>query len=107
MKNVSLDSSGKVELEDWVQVSRWIVSADVLTGTAALAIALRQGTSVCSTASTAPYLIRYRLQTSKGKVTVKGTAGTNATHTINEDERSSFTDHINAVGNLLATAKSF
>ena len=28
---------------------------------------------------------------------MKGTAGTNSQHTINEDERRSFTDHINAV----------
>jgi plastin-1 len=28
---------------------------------------------------------------------VKGTAGTNALHSVNEDERRSFTDHINGV----------
>jgi hypothetical protein len=33
----------------------------------------------------------------KGKIAVQGTKGTNAQHTINEDERRSFTDHINAV----------
>lgn len=48
-----------------------------------------------------------RLETTKGKISVKGTAGTNAQHTINEDERRSFTDHINGVGdddqNLLMT----
>jgi len=38
-----------------------------------------------------------RLETNKGKISVKGTAGTNAQHTINEDERRSFTDHINGV----------
>lgn len=40
---------------------------------------------------------RHRTTAHKGKVTVKGTVGTNATHTINEDERTSFTDHINGV----------
>jgi hypothetical protein len=37
------------------------------------------------------------LESNKGKISVKGTAGTNASHTINEDERTSFTDHINGV----------
>lgn len=32
-----------------------------------------------------------------GKIAVKGTVGSNASHTMNEDERSSFTAHINGV----------
>ena len=40
------------------------------------------------------------LESNKGKISVKGTAGTNASHTINEDERTSFTDHINGVCRL-------
>ena len=42
-------------------------------------------------------LISTRLESNKGKISVKGTAGTNAQHTVNEDERRSFTDHINGV----------
>ena len=38
-----------------------------------------------------------RLETNKGRIAVKGTAGSNSTHSINEDERRSFTDHINGV----------
>ena len=37
------------------------------------------------------------LETNKGRIAVKGTAGTNAQHTVNEDELASFTDHINGV----------
>jgi hypothetical protein len=39
-----------------------------------------------------------RLETSKGRIAVKGTAGSNSTHSMDEDERRSFTDHINGVG---------
>lgn len=37
------------------------------------------------------------IESVKGRIAVRGTAGTNSQHTINEDERRSFTDHINAV----------
>ncbi|WWD21610.1 hypothetical protein CI109_106096 [Kwoniella shandongensis] len=74
LKSVNIDSSGKVELEDWVQLH-----------------------SLLKAAKSHPLL-----ETNKGRISVKGTAGTNAQHTINEDERRSFTDHINGV---LATDK--
>ncbi|CDO75625.1 hypothetical protein BN946_scf184840.g8 [Trametes cinnabarina] len=60
LKHVSVDSSGKVELEDWVE------SKEAL------------------------------LPSKKGKVTVHG-SNANVSHTINEDERAEFTNHINAV----------
>lgn len=45
-----------------------------------------------------PYFtLTHRLESNKGRIAVKGTAGTNSQHTINEDERRSFTDHINGV----------
>ncbi|WVQ83180.1 hypothetical protein IAT38_005319 [Cryptococcus sp. DSM 104549] len=69
LKNVNIDSSGRVELEDWVQLH-----------------------SLLKAAKSQPLL-----ETNKGRISVKGTAGTNAQHTINEDERRSFTDHINGV----------
>lgn len=69
LKNVNIDSSGRVEMEDWVQLH-----------------------SLLRASKTQPLL-----ETTKGKISVKGTAGTNAQHTINEDERRSFTDHINGV----------
>ncbi|WWC59627.1 uncharacterized protein I303_102186 [Kwoniella dejecticola CBS 10117] len=69
LKHVNIDASGRVELEDWVQLH-----------------------SLLRAPKNAP-----ALETSKGRISVKGTAGTNAQHTINEDERRSFTDHINGV----------
>ncbi|KAJ8455021.1 hypothetical protein ONZ51_g12688 [Trametes cubensis] len=68
LKHVSVDSSGKVELEDWVElnVKLHAQSKDAL------------------------------LTTKKGKVTVQG-SNANVSHTINEDERAEFTNHINAV----------
>jgi plastin-1 len=66
-----------VEVEDWVQLHSL----------------LKQG-------------VANSMEAKKGKVTVKGTAGTNAQHTINEDERRSFTEHINAVSDIRFTWKS-
>ncbi|KII84639.1 hypothetical protein PLICRDRAFT_179448 [Plicaturopsis crispa FD-325 SS-3] len=68
LKNVSVDASGKVELEDWVELNVKLRSS-------------RQ-TSV--------------LPTKAGKVTVQG-ANANTSHTINQDERAEFTNHINGV----------
>ncbi|KAH8115933.1 calponin [Phellopilus nigrolimitatus] len=68
LKDVSVDASGKVELEDWVELVAKLKKDKT--------------TSV--------------LPTRAGKVTVKG-SNANVSHTINEDERSSFTHHINSV----------
>ena len=66
LKDVSLDASGRIEIEDYVDlVSR-----------------LRKGSHAEAGVAT------------KGKVTVKGSHGS-AQHTINEDERTEFTRHIN------------
>ncbi|KAF7349338.1 hypothetical protein MSAN_01723400 [Mycena sanguinolenta] len=66
LKQVSVDASGKVELEDWVELN----------------VKMRSSTAT--------------LATKAGKVTVKG-SNANVSHTINEDERSEFTNHINSV----------
>ncbi|KAF8067905.1 calponin homology domain-containing protein [Lyophyllum atratum] len=68
LKGVSVDASGKVELEDWVELN----------------VKLRSSATSSS------------LTTKAGKVTVKG-SNANVSHTINEDERSEFTNHINLV----------
>ncbi|CAE6448097.1 unnamed protein product [Rhizoctonia solani] len=68
LKGVSIDASGKVELEDWVEL------VTKLRTTRAATI----------------------LPTKAGKVTVQG-SNANVSHTINEDERSEFTIHINGV----------
>ncbi|KAJ7637241.1 calponin homology domain-containing protein [Mycena polygramma] len=66
LKKVSVDASGKVELEDWVELNVKMRSA------------------------------RATLTTKAGKVTVQG-SNANVSHTINEDERTEFTNHINSV----------
>ncbi|KAG6907972.1 hypothetical protein DXG01_006697 [Tephrocybe rancida] len=68
LKSVSVDASGKVELEDWVELN----------------VKLRSQAASSS------------LTTKAGKVTVKG-SNANVSHTINEDERTEFTNHINLV----------
>ncbi|KAJ7059808.1 calponin homology domain-containing protein [Mycena amicta] len=65
LKKVSVDASGKVELEDWVELN----------------VKMRSGRA---------------LVTKAGKVTVQG-SNANVSHTINEDERTEFTNHINSV----------
>ncbi|ORX33979.1 putative Fimbrin [Kockovaella imperatae] len=67
LKSVNVDSSGRLEVEDWVQLHSLLKAG------------------------------KNNLESNKGKISVKGTAGTNAQHTVNEDERRSFTDHINGV----------
>ncbi|EGO03365.1 hypothetical protein SERLA73DRAFT_174829 [Serpula lacrymans var. lacrymans S7.3] len=66
LKHVSVDASGKVELEDWVELN------------------VKMRTQSHTTTSKA------------GKVTVQG-SNANVSHTINDDERSEFTNHINGV----------
>ncbi|KAH7921167.1 fimbrin [Leucogyrophana mollusca] len=68
LKHVSVDASGKVELEDWVELN----------------VKLRTQSKGAG------------LSTKAGKVTVQG-SNANVSHTINEDERTEFTNHINGV----------
>ncbi|KAG8707721.1 hypothetical protein FRC08_000328 [Ceratobasidium sp. 394] len=68
LKGVSVDASGKVELDDWVELVTKLRAARAST----------------------------ILPTKAGKVTVQG-SNANVSHTINEDERSEFTIHINGV----------
>jgi plastin-1 len=78
-----VDASGKVELEDWVEVrllSRFTIQSHLIVGQ--LNVKLRSQTS--------------SLTTKAGKVTVRG-SNANVSHTINEDERREFTNHINGV----------
>ncbi|KAF8649506.1 hypothetical protein AX16_005758 [Volvariella volvacea WC 439] len=68
LKHVSVDASGKVELEDWVELN----------------VKLRSQAA------------KSAISTKAGKVTVQG-SNANVSHTINEDERTEFTNHINGV----------
>ncbi|EEB90183.1 hypothetical protein MPER_11645, partial [Moniliophthora perniciosa FA553] len=67
LKHVSVDASGKVELEDFVELN----------------VKLRTKA-------------KSAISTKAGKVTVQG-SNANVSHTINEDERREFTNHINLV----------
>ncbi|EKD03637.1 fimbrin [Trichosporon asahii var. asahii CBS 8904] len=69
MKSVNIDASGRLEVEDWVQLHSL----------------LRQNKQ------------HPVLEAHKGRIAVKGTGGTSTQHTVNEDELRSFTDHINGV----------
>ncbi|TFY69855.1 hypothetical protein EVJ58_g173 [Rhodofomes roseus] len=68
LKHVQVDASGKLELEDWVELNAKLKTQ-------------------------APASV---LPSHKGKVTVQG-SNANVSHTINEDERAEFTNHINSV----------
>ncbi|PPR03641.1 hypothetical protein CVT24_007755 [Panaeolus cyanescens] len=67
LKHVSVDASGKVELDDWVELNVKLKSQS-----------------------------KAGITTKAGKVTVQG-SNANVSHTINEDERAEFTNHINLV----------
>ncbi|KAF8991758.1 calponin homology domain-containing protein [Cyathus striatus] len=67
LKHVSVDASGKVELEDWVELN----------------VKLRSQA-------------KPGISKKAGKVTVQG-SNANVSHTLNEDERKEFTNHINTV----------
>ena len=82
-----MDASGKVELEDWVEVrAAFFPSRErgLTASSSQLNVKLRQQAPAVALPSKA------------GKVTVAG-SNANVAHTINEDERSEFTHHINSV----------
>lgn len=92
LKEVELDSSRRVELEDYVGlISKLRVSSPAqkrMSGTPAQApgiVAERTGGHARSTSGAGG-----------GRIQVQGSSA-NITHTINEDERTEFTRHINAV----------
>lgn len=117
MKQVELDSSRRVELEDYVDVTPskptsslllGIHIAEALTFTLLCALQLvarlrntsfapSQRSSGPVPTSAAPTGARHVSKGSiGGKIHVQGSSA-NVTHTINEDERTEFTRHINAV----------
>jgi plastin-1 len=103
LKDVELDSSRRVELEDYVDLVSKLRSAPAEGARAATTpAAVIQGAGAGTGAS------RHVSKGSVGgRIHVQGSSS-NVTHTINEDERTEFTRHINAVlagdadvGNLL------
>jgi plastin-1 len=94
LKHVSVDASGKVELEDWVEVR-----SDFYTLHSP--VSSRYSHPTIYTIPIGQLNVKLRSQTSSittraGKVTVQG-SNANVSHTINEDERREFTNHINGV----------
>ncbi|KAL4761883.1 fimbrin [Aspergillus foveolatus] len=86
LKEVELDSSRRVELEDYVDLIAKLRSGS------ALSEPVRDPVSAA-----APGAARHVSKGSVGgKIHVQGSSS-NVTHTINEDERTEFTRHINAV----------
>lgn len=83
LKNVDLDSSRRVELEDFIDLISKLRVSDQVKAAAA-------------SKGPAPPVPGHGRHAS-GQIKVEGTRGTGATvHTINEDERTEFTRHINA-----------
>ncbi|WEW57944.1 fimbrin [Emydomyces testavorans] len=80
LKEVELDSSRRVELEDYVD----------------LIAKVRSSGNVAAAGNVAPARGHVSKGSIGGKIHVQGSSA-NVTHTINEDERTEFTRHINAV----------
>lgn len=97
LKTVSIDSSGQVELDDFVDLVDKLRS-----GAGATAGQVHRGGALSGLMGGAAPASSAQAQSSAahagggGKVLVKG-SNTNITHSINEDERTEFTRHINQV----------
>ncbi|MCJ1352699.1 MAG: Fimbrin, actin-bundling protein [Icmadophila ericetorum] len=95
LKEVELDSSRRVELDDYVDLISKIRSSGpvhkpMTTGRA------RGQSNAGEAASALPSPGHQSKGSTSGRIQVQGSSA-NVTHTINEDERTEFTRHINAV----------
>ncbi|KAF2011883.1 plastin-3 [Aaosphaeria arxii CBS 175.79] len=96
LKEVELDSSRRVELEDYVDlISKLRESSPAQQRMHTGPTRARAGTGPGSAPAT-PGHARGPSTGGGGKIHVQGSSA-NVTHTINEDERTEFTRHINAV----------
>lgn len=97
LKAVSVDASGAVELDDFVDlVSKLREGAGASAGQVHRGGALSGLMGAAGTSASASASSGASAQSGGGKVLVKG-SNTNITHSINEDERTEFTRHINQV----------
>lgn len=102
LKNVSVDASGRVELEDYVELvaklrennGRALPSADILKIPKRVGGAAPAAASGGDDSNAGAFKPGHR-HTSSNIVVSGSTSG--VTHTINEEERSEFTRHINGV----------
>ncbi|KAE8361025.1 calponin homology domain-containing protein [Aspergillus caelatus] len=91
LKEVELDSSRRVELEDYVDLISKLRSTPGQSGSASTA-----GTAAVVPGNGAGSSRHVSKGSIGGRIHVQGSSA-NVTHTINEDERTEFTRHINAV----------
>jgi plastin-1 len=105
LKEVELDSSGRVELEDYVDLVSKLRESSPAQKRASVGPV--QPTARGNGPPTVSHASKPSLGGGGGRIQVQGSSA-NVTHTINEDERTAFTTHINAVlagdpdiGNLL------
>ncbi|KAK8183612.1 actin-bundling protein Sac6 [Phyllosticta capitalensis] len=97
LKEVELDSSRRVELEDYVDLISKLRQSSPAQQRMHTGPTRPRGLSGAG-APTSPTVLGHRSQGSLGggRIQVQGSSA-NVTHTINEDERTEFTRHINAV----------
>ncbi|KAK8153134.1 actin-bundling protein Sac6 [Phyllosticta citrichinensis] len=97
LKEVELDSSRRVELEDYVDLISKLRQSSPAQQRMHTGPTRPRGLSGAG-APTSPTVLGHRSQGSHGggRIQVQGSSA-NVTHTINEDERTEFTRHINAV----------
>ncbi|ODV87659.1 hypothetical protein CANARDRAFT_25904 [[Candida] arabinofermentans NRRL YB-2248] len=97
LKQVSVDASGHVELEDYVELHAKLKEskqpASVSTSAPASNTSTSSSAAPVSSSSTSGFV--HKGTGSTAKVVVTGKSGT--THTINDEERIEFTRHINSV----------
>ncbi|CAI7636151.1 unnamed protein product [Penicillium pancosmium] len=93
LKGVELDSSRRVELEDYIDLVARLRTGDATGAPGASPAAVIQGAGAGAGAGASRHVSKGSVG---GKIHVQGSSS-NVTHTINEDERTEFTRHINAV----------
>ncbi|KAK4643025.1 fimbrin [Podospora bellae-mahoneyi] len=94
LKEVELDSSRRVELEDYVGLIAKL--RDAPSNSQGLSAAAASPAAVISQRTGGGHSSKGSISRTQGKIFVQG-SNSNITHTINEDERTEFTRHINAV----------
>ncbi|CEJ60829.1 Putative Fimbrin [Penicillium brasilianum] len=96
LKGVELDSSRRVELEDYIDLVARLRSGPAPGAAAASPAAVIQGAGAGAGAGPGGARHVSKGSVGGGRIHVQGSSA-NVTHTINEDERTEFTRHINAV----------
>ncbi|KAL2149119.1 hypothetical protein VTH82DRAFT_8467 [Thermothelomyces myriococcoides] len=94
LKEVELDASRRVELEDYIGLIAKLRESP--SGAQGGSAPVSSPAAVISQRSGGGHASKGSISGSSGKIFVQG-SNANITHTINEDERTEFTRHINAV----------